>query len=445
MTGNNLNDKGAWKEDLRLYVHVPFCVKKCSYCDFLSSPSDEKGIGSYFEALYKEIRSYKDRVGNYTVSSVFIGGGTPSCVDSAYIVATLKELQNVFEFTTEVVPEITIEVNPGTIEISSSSGKVDVSSDNKALNLGKIKPISSHKNKLIDYKSAGINRLSFGLQSTHDHELRLLGRIHSYSQFKENYALAREVGFNNINIDLMSALPGQSVKSWEETLVKIAELKPEHISAYSLIIEEGTPFYKAYGPEGRERNKLPSEENDRLIYSRTKEILLSYGYKRYEISNYAKEGFECRHNMAYWEGVSYLGLGLGSSSLIENTRFNNTDSLDKYLTLINDEHKNIMSTTHNKTAKNEILSDFNGIRNNIISLTKNQLIEEFMYLGLRKTEGVSKSNFMNLFGISLDDIYNKQLNILSKEGLITNENDLIRLTDYGIDVSNRVLVEFLLD
>ncbi|MDD4113076.1 MAG: radical SAM family heme chaperone HemW [Herbinix sp.] len=422
--------KGTWKEDLRLYVHVPFCVKKCAYCDFLSGPSNGKGIESYFNALYKEIRSYKDRTRDYIVTSIYIGGGTPSCVDSDYITRTLNEIKDAFELSIDIEPEITIEVNPGTMYIVDSNN---------------LNSFENGRNKLKEYKKAGINRISFGLQSTHDHELRLLGRIHSYSEFLENFNQARELGFNNINIDLMSALPGQSTWSWEETLIRIAKLNPEHISAYSLIIEEGTPFYDMYGPEGEERDKLPSEETDRLIYAMTKEKLMSQGYKRYEISNYAKEGYECRHNIAYWERVSYLGLGLGSASLIGNTRFSNTNSLKEYMNIINGNHNKFMSTNTKKIYNIGILDDFYGIRRNIISLTKNQQIEEFMFLGLRKSDGVSKSSFLNKFGISMDYIYDKQINKLEKERLIIIEKDFVKLTDYGTDVSNMVLSEFLID
>lgn len=426
MIQENKKNSGTWKKDLRLYIHVPFCIRKCEYCDFLSGPANEKNIKAYFEALYKEIRSYKDRARDYSVSSVFIGGGTPSCVDSDYITNTLKELGEAFDLNNDNKLEITIEVNPGTMQVTNGS---DIDRD-----------------KLIAYKKAGINRLSFGLQSSHDHELRLLGRIHSYSEFKENYRIARELGFNNINIDLMSALPDQSIASWEETLISIAELNPEHISAYSLIIEEGTPFYDLYGPEGKSQDRLPSEDIDRLIYSRTKEILSAYGYRRYEISNYAKEGYESSHNKAYWEGVSYLGLGLGSSSYIENTRFKNTRLLDEYIEQINSNHNNIMSTySSSKSHINEFLLDKFGIRRDIISLTKNQQIEEFMYLGLRKTEGVSKSDFLNRFGLSMDELYNDLLVSLSKDKLILIDDDKIKLTDYGIDISNRVLAEFLFE
>jgi oxygen-independent coproporphyrinogen-3 oxidase len=417
-------NKGT-KEDLRLYIHIPFCVKKCNYCDFLSGPANEQGIKSYFDALYKEIRSYKNRTRDYIVSSVFIGGGTPSFVDSAYISRTLDEIKDVFELSLDHEPEITIEINPGTMSTEDDS-HID-------------------RKKLMDYKRAGINRLSFGLQSTHDHELVLLGRIHTYQEFLDNYRIAREVGFNNINIDLMSALPGQTVRLWEENLIRIAKLNPEHISAYSLIIEPQTPFYNIYGPEGDKKDELPSEETDRLIYAMTKEILLSYGYRRYEISNYAREGFECRHNIAYWEGTSYLGLGLGSASLINKTRFNNTDSLNDYMKLIDSHHNNIMSTTSDRRENPDLMFDYFGIRKDIVSLTKNQQMEEFMFLGLRKTDGVSKTEFRNKFDIPMDAIYNKQLAKLKKEGLISVGKDYVSLTDFGIDISNMVLAEFLFD
>ena len=425
-------NKGTWKKDLRLYVHVPFCVKKCLYCDFLSGPSNEANIKSYFEALYKEIQSYKNRANDYNISSIFIGGGTPSSVDYQYIVATLEELKDVFNI---IDAEISIEVNPGTVD----------------------------DRKLRAYYCAGINRISFGLQSANVSELKLLGRIHTYGQFVKNYHLARKIGFTNINVDLMSALPSQTLESWEETLQKIIGLSPEHISAYSLIIEEGTPFYDMYGPKGYDRDKLPDEDTDRRIYKRTKEILEAYGYIRYEISNYAKEGYESKHNLAYWEGTEYLGLGLGSSSLLEDIRFHSTYNMDEYIDLIN-KHNIKTSNTTNKASGNNIsssssninklginsnnnglLKDWFGIRKEIVNLTKNDQIEEFMFLGLRKTWGVSKDEFFSRFGISIEEIYNKVLNNLQNDGLIVMDGDWVRLTDYGIDISNHVLAEFLLE
>lgn len=428
MNKNNKADIGTWKKELRLYVHVPFCVKKCDYCDFLSAPAKEEVINAYFEALYKEIKSYRGRTDDYIVSSVYIGGGTPSCVSPEKIVRTMDELNKVFRFKNNIYSdgendpgvkqEITIEINPGTV---GSHG--------------------INRKKLTDYKYAGINRISFGLQSAHDNELKVLGRIHTYSQFEENYFLAREIGFKNINIDLMSALPGQDMKSWEDNLIKTVSLRPEHISAYSLMIEEGTPFYERYGPEGKDRSKLPSEDADVDMYVRTKEFLSSFGYKRYEISNYALKGYECKHNLAYWEPDDYLGLGLGSASLIDNVRFHNTYDLREYIDKINgrelccDSACNIFS----------LLYDCFDIRKDIEQLSKKQQMEEFMFLGLRKTAGISKQRFFEKFGIPIDDIYFKPLNVLEKEGLIYNSGDRIWLTDYGINISNRVLAEFLLD
>lgn len=417
-------NKGTWKKDLRLYVHVPFCVKKCGYCDFISAPSNEKEINSYFDALYKEIQSYKNRTNNYLVSSLFIGGGTPSCVESKYIVDLIRELKDVFEFDKKVEPEITIEVNPGTNESIPYENVI--------------------YKKLMDYKEAGINRISFGLQSAHDHELKMLGRIHNYLEFEENYYLARELGFKNINIDLMSALPGQSLQTWEETVQKVISLQAEHISAYSLIIEEETPFYALYGPDGSDRDKLPSEEIDRMIYYRTKEMLTSYGYERYEISNYAKKGYECKHNLAYWEGTSYLGLGLGSASLIGNRRFTNINFLQGYINNINGINNTIMSTKAWDKGNYGLLLDAFDIRRDLIDLNINQEIEEFMFLGLRKIEGVSKQLFMKRFKISMEEIYGQILERLNKDGLILIDDDLVRLTELGIDISNRVLAEFLI-
>ncbi|MDI9508675.1 MAG: radical SAM family heme chaperone HemW [Bacillota bacterium] len=414
---NNIYINGTWKKELRLYVHVPFCVRKCEYCDFISGPSDEKTIKKYFESLYTEIRSYKDRAKDYIISSVFIGGGTPSCVDSDYIAKTIIELEDAFIFDKNLImPEITIEVNPGTID----------------------------KTKFLAYKKAGINRISFGLQSCNDKELIMLGRIHTYREFVENYLLARELGFNNINIDLISALPGQTLRSWEETLDRLGKLKPDHISAYSLIIEEGTPFYSLYGPGGDKKDMLPSEDIDREIYKRTGEMLSSYGYDRYEISNYAKKGYFSSHNLAYWERKNYLGLGITSASLINNTRFNNTNSIEEYLRLVNSTSDIIPITSINK-EKDLLMYDAFGIRRDITRLTKNQQIEEFMFLGLRKCKGISKHIFYENFGLPIERVYNNVLLKLESQGLILIDDDMIRLTSYGIDISNLVLAEFLLD
>ncbi|HCA69983.1 MAG TPA: coproporphyrinogen III oxidase, partial [Lachnospiraceae bacterium] len=296
--------KSDRKEELGLYVHIPFCVKKCDYCDFLSAPATEEMKKNYIRALLSEIRSYKGKTNGYTVPTVFIGGGTPSAIPASDIEKIMEEIWDTFLVDSDRL-EATIEVNPGTVT----------------------------REKLLAYQRAGINRLSFGLQSTDDRELKMLGRIHSYEEFKDNYELAREAGFHNINIDLMSSLPGQTVQTWENSLRTVTALKPEHISAYSLIIEEGTPFYERYGKGALHQGELPEEETDRLLYHRTKELLEESGYHRYEISNYARAGYECRHNSSYWIGTEYLGLGLGASSLFGGARFHNGNDIREYIRL----------------------------------------------------------------------------------------------------------------
>lgn len=407
------------ERQLELYIHVPFCIKKCDYCDFLSAPSEDAVKKKYFEALKKEIKSYEGRTADYRVSTIFIGGGTPSCVEAGYLKEILTAVREVFQFTAVGVPEISIEINPGTI----------------------------NQEKLRIYQEAGINRISFGLQSTLDHELRLLGRIHDYKRFEKNYALARSMDFKNINVDLMSALPGQTLKDWETSLRRVAELGPEHISAYSLIIEEGTPFYETYGAGRPGAKELPEEETDRLMYKRTAELLREYGYHRYEISNYSLKGYECRHNLGYWTGIEYLGLGLGASSLLGNTRFHNTDNLMEYINACTDLCKNEDNPPliRNIAEQSCLLNNTLGIRRELINLSKAMQMEEFMFLGLRAMEGVSRDYFNKRFGQDMDEIYGSVINTLKTQGLLQESGGAISLTGYGIDVSNRVLAEFLLD
>ena len=380
------------KKDLGIYIHIPFCVRKCDYCDFLSAPADEETKYNYVKALIAEIKSYKQISEEYLVKTIFIGGGTPSSLEGKLIETIMEAIRTVFSisYETKKQPEITIEVNPGTII----------------------------REKLLCYKSSGINRLSFGLQSADNEELKLLGRIHTFETFKENFNLARELGFNNINIDLMSGLPGQTMEKWLYTLQEAVKLYPEHISAYSLMIEEGTPFYLRYREEDLD------EELDRKIYAKTKEYLEKAGYYRYEISNYALPGFESRHNSSYWVRTDYLGLGLGASSLIKNIRYQNEDNLTAYL---------------KKSA------DHHDIRKSREPLSKTQQMEEFMFLGLRMSNGVSKNNFEKIFNIPIDAIYGDTINKTVKEGLIGVKGDKIYLTDKGVDLSNHVLAGFLLD
>ena len=307
--------------------------------------------------------------------SIFIGGGTPSILTPSQIKDIFKVIKETFKLSDEA--EITIEMNPGTVD----------------------------KEKLRTYREVGINRLSIGLQSALDEELKKLGRIHTFEEFLDTYKLAREEGFHNINIDLMSAIPGQTVESYEHTLRTVAEIKPEHISAYSLIIEEGTPFYERYG-QGEHQEELPGEEDERRMYKMTKKILAQYGYERYEISNYAKKGYACRHNLGYWERAEYLGIGRGASSLMDNQRW------------IQGEEKE--------------------------EIDRQGQMEEFMFLGLRKMEGVSYAVFEKAFGCTIESVYHEVIQRMKEMGLMEDADGYLRLTERGIDLSNYVMSEFLL-
>lgn len=379
------------KKELELYLHIPFCVSKCKYCDFLSAPSGEEQRQIYVERLCRRIRYWSDVIHNYgyEIVSIFVGGGTPSILTEAQITQVFEAVHESFPIREDA--EITLEMNPGT----------DV------------------KDKLPVYHELGINRLSMGLQSADNEELKCLGRIHTYEDFRQVYQWAREAGFTNINVDLMSAIPGQTLESYEDTLRKVADLEPEHISAYSLIIEEGTPFYERYG-EGRHAEELPDEDIERQMYVRTGEILEDYGYHRYEISNYAKDGYECRHNLGYWDRKEYLGLGAGASSLMDHIRWKEPDHIGPSTGLVLEERE-----------------DFTRLR-------RKDEMEEFMFLGLRKINGVSEYDFYKSFRVSMDEIYKDSIENLIKAGLLVREEDRIRLTDRGIDLSNYALSQFLL-
>ena len=379
------------KKPLELYIHIPFCVKKCAYCDFLSGPSTLEVREAYVNCLIEEICHCKHAgVGdsdnkwapcdpeNYEVVSAFFGGGTPSILKPDQIRRIMTALKEVFCWNSDA--EVTIEANPGTVDAE----------------------------KLRNYLDCGINRISFGLQSADNEELRKLGRIHTWEEFLDSFHQARIAGFTNINVDLMSALPGQTVDSWRKTLEKVLELKPEHISAYSLIIEEGTPFYEKYEDHPE---LLPQEEEERQMYHDTKKILHEHGYERYEISNYARAGYACRHNLGYWERREYKGFGLGSASLLENRRYTNTCELKQYLQ--------------------------GRIRGTEEELSEQDIREETFFLGLRKMEGIDPGPYRAH--------YEKLLEKLQMQQLLEEKNGRISLTEYGIDISNYVLAQFLED
>lgn len=409
-------------KELELYLHIPFCERKCAYCDFLSAPADLPVRISYIKKLQEEIAYYGAQYGEYQVSSIFFGGGTPTILEGYQLAAILETVKEHFNITTDA--EITVECNPGTL----TAGKAE---------------------KLVQ---VGFNRLSMGLQSADDRELQLLGRIHNFAQFLESYDLARKAGFRNINVDLMSALPGQTLKSWQDTLQKVTALRPEHISAYSLIIEEGTPFYERFAEDERIREEgghprlLPEEDVERQMYELTETFLHTKGYERYEISNYAKPGYECRHNCGYWTRKDYLGLGLGASSLVEHQRFQNTSDLKTYL---EQEYLPQCEGQHERIAETIQLQEETGLTQtghhiHIETLDKKSEMEEFMFLGLRLMAGISRQQFEKKFQVTLNSVYGEVLRKLKGEQLIEEVAGYVRLTEHGIDVSNYVLAEFLL-
>lgn len=379
-------------KELMIYIHIPFCVRKCLYCDFLSAPADEDTKKAYMEALCREIHEKSVHYGEYKVSSIFFGGGTPTAVKADWIRQIMEILRTDYHIMEDA--EITMEMNPGTVE----------------------------EKDLAVYSEAGINRLSIGLQSACDEELQSLGRIHTYEKFLETYGMVRKSGFSNVNVDLMSALPGQTPQKYRESLERVLELipPPEHISAYSLIIEEGTPFYKAYEED---RLVLPTEEEEREMYHLTKCVLEQHGYERYEISNYAKSGKECRHNIGYWQRKNYVGFGIGAASLVENERLANGRDLETYI-----------------KSPCEVVEDRE-------ILTVAEQMAEAMFLGLRMVEGVSEKLWMDEYQRSLTSVYGDVLQKHIKDGLLewieADGERFIRLTEKGMDVSNYVMADFL--
>jgi len=375
---------------LSVYIHIPFCVHKCNYCDFLSAPATEAARKQYVEALKREIMQESLQYKEYSVDTVFFGGGTPSILKGEEIAECMETLRQYYQVSPDA--EVTLEMNPGTAD----------------------------RNKLQILKKAGINRLSLGLQSTEDSLLRILGRIHTYEEFLQVYQDARELGFDNINIDLMSSLHGQSIQDWEKTLKKVLALEPEHISAYSLILEEGTPM----GDHPDRYPPIPEEEADRCMYHLTRELMAQNGYDRYEISNYAKNGRLCRHNAVYWTRGNYVGFGLGASSMVENCRWKNTENMEQYLQF-NSQEQSVKEDCHELDIK--------------------ECMEEFMFLGLRMMQGVSVSEFQILYGHTIEEVYGSVLNKWQNTGYLIRQNGYIRLTEKGIDVSNVIMADFLLD
>ena len=378
---------------IELYIHIPFCARKCRYCDFLSFPMEESVKELYVHQLIEEIKVQSAYYQDSTVTSIYFGGGTPSILKSISIVNIMSVIYSCWRV--EASAEVTIECNPGTLSAE----------------------------KLMNYRNAGVSRISLGLQSTSQKDLELLGRIHTYEDFLKSYEQVRAAGFTNVNVDLMSALPGQSLEDWKRSLRDVAILKPEHISAYSLQIEPGTDFYEIYGSKEGQK-LLPDEDLDREMYHATSQILAEYGYERYEISNYAKPGFACRHNVGYWTGVEYLGLGLGASSYCMGRRFHVERDLLNYI------H---MDLTH----------DITGLYQDVEELKLEDRISEFMFLGLRLTAGVSAAEYFDRFHRSMKDDFDYEISRNIHKGLLCYNPPMLRLTEKGLDVANMVMSDFI--
>ena len=374
---------------LGLYIHIPFCVTKCKYCDFNSFKIDLNEKTKYLNYLGEEMKLYKEEIKNREIDSVFVGGGTPSILNENEINILFEKIKENFNIKSNA--EITMECNPGTLTL----------------------------NKLKVMKKSGVNRLSIGLQAVQNHHLKYIGRIHTFEEFEKNYHDAKQMGFDNINIDLMYALPNQSREDWMESLEKVVKLNPTHISAYSLILEENTELFKMYE---RDEFNLLDENTDIEMYEYTINYLKSHGYNQYEISNYAKDNFECKHNVLYWKCEEYVGIGASASGYFNGIRYNNICELDNYEKMILEGEKPI-EWEEKLSIKDEI--------------------EESIFLGLRMNEGIQISDFKEKYNFDFEKEYKNEIEKLSKMELIEIDNNRMKLTQKGREISNSVFVEFI--
>ena len=397
------------RKPLSLYIHIPFCKHKCIYCDFLSFDNKTNTTQiQYINALTSEIRLYKPYADRFIVKTIYIGGGTPTILDEAMIGKILDTVRHIFKV--DRFPEITIEANPGTIKYTD----------------------------LISFREYGINRLSIGLQSADSELLRRLGRIHNYEEFLRGYENARRAGFENISVDVMSSLPGQDLHTLVDTITKVGEMSPEHISVYSLQVEEGTPLYD----RDDLINMIPDENLDREMYIMTKKVLKSFGYNRYEFSNYSKPGYESRHNTVYWTGGQYIGFGIGAASFFKGQRFKNIENIESYIEICED----IRDELTRDTDRNRLYDSASAVlRTNVETMFIDKRMEEFMFLGLRMTEGVSREEFKLRFNREMFDVYGEVINKYTDQGFMSVDEKRVKLTDRGIDVSNYILADFILD
>lgn len=383
---------------LELYIHIPFCERKCQYCDFLSfAGKDDLSIKLYIEKLICEIKAKKHLAKNYLVTSIYIGGGTPSAINAEYIYEIMRAIAENYIISDHV--EVSIEANPHSITLD----------------------------KMMKYKSAGINRISIGVQSANNDELKILGRLHTYEEFLRAYDDVIHAGFNNINFDVINGLPGATAEKYRNTLKNLIKLMPKHLSIYNLIIEPNTPFYKMK-EEGT--LNLPTEDEMIRIDDVTKEMTNHFHYERYEISNYSKKGFECLHNLGYWSDISYLGFGLGAASYFEGFRYKNFSDLSKYMNLYYDNFENTINKYIFYEEANLVL--------------KKDSMSEFIYLGMRKTAGISRDDFFRKFNENIEEVFALPLKKYIDMGLMVNAEDRYYLTEKGLDLSNQIFADFML-
>lgn len=412
---NNKEEK-LNKTELGIYLHIPFCKKKCDYCDFISFPYSQaiELVEKYIETMEAEIDSYD--LTSYNVTTIYMGGGTPSILPSKEIEKILNKIKTKLEKNKNETKwediEITIEVNPGTVE----------------------------KNKLKTYKKSGVNRLSIGLQTTNNKLLKQIGRIHTYEEFLNTYQMAKEIGFKNCNVDLMLGLPNQTIQDLKQSLEKILELNPNHISVYSLIVEEGTPIERKLQKGELE---LPDEDTERQMYWYVKNTLELNGYEHYEISNFAKKGKQSKHNLNCWHQKEYIGIGISAHSYLNGVRYCNSSEIDKYIKNINKKEFNINDIINLCNGDTKILKKIDEVYeiNEIQSLEDKK--REYMLLGLRKLEGIKISSFKEKFIENPIYVYHKELEKLVSEKLIKVEGDWIKLTNKGLDLANLVWEKFV--
>ena len=467
------------KKPLALYLHIPFCKRKCAYCDFLSFPATKEAQERYCSFLCREIEQaavcYADE---YRISTIFIGGGTPSFISPELIQKIMNKVKSLFSVDADA--EISMEMNPGTLGMredadgcirvtkvqtdgdAEQTGSGAEQTDGDAEQIGNSAEQASNAAKaLAVYKRSGINRISIGLQSADDIALKKIGRIHTYEDFLRTYDEVRRAGFDNVNIDLMAALPDQSYDEYMDSLAKVVALSPEHLSCYSLILEEGTPLF-----ENQDKYKFPDEDTERRMYHDTVKVLGDAGYEHYEISNFAKPGRECRHNIAYWKRGDYLGLGLGASSCMNETRFKEPAEMEMYEKMVSD---NTVISKHNvcdvvMPYETMVPNDIEGswgitdradkhggkfARRPYIEeyqvLSEKDRMEETFFVGLRLMEGVDTEKFAVTFGKTVEEVYGALPDKLIDEGLLIRNDRYLALTSYGIDISNYVMAQFLFD